>query len=66
LKICLVAEGKAEVYPRLGPTMEWDTAAAHAILNYSNCEIINYETQLPLVYNKVDLINPHFLVKRKS
>jgi 3'(2'), 5'-bisphosphate nucleotidase len=66
LKICLVAEGKAEVYPRLGPTMEWDTAAAHAILNYANCEIINYETQLPLVYNKVDLINPHFLVKRKS
>ena len=36
LKICLVAEGEANIYPRLGPTMEWDTAAAHAIVNESN------------------------------
>ncbi|WP_293446033.1 3'(2'),5'-bisphosphate nucleotidase CysQ [Persephonella sp.] len=72
LKICLVAEGKADIYPRLGPTMEWDTAAAHAVLNAAGGKIIKYE-DLPLEelknlneieYNKPDLLNPYFIAMR--
>lgn len=63
LKICLVAEGSADVYPRLGPTMEWDTGAAHAIVNYAKGEIVQYGNNLPLVYNKENLVNPWFVVK---
>jgi len=62
LKICLVAEGKVDIYPRFGPTSEWDTAAAHAIV----CEAggIVTDTQLAnLEYNrKESILNPHFLV----
>ena len=61
LKLCLVAEGKADLYPRLGLTMEWDTAAAHAIVKEAGglvCDIDGNE----LVYNKLDLHNPHFFV----
>jgi len=61
LKLCLVAEGAAHVYPRLGPTMEWDTAAAHAVVNAAGgivCDMKGKE----LRYNKVDLHNPEFLV----
>jgi 3'(2'), 5'-bisphosphate nucleotidase len=65
LKICLVAEGKADIYPRLGPTMEWDTAAGHAIAEFSGADILIYESGTPLVYNKEDLLNPWFIVKRK-
>ena len=64
LKLCLVAEGKADVYPRLGPTMEWDTAAAHAIALAANCSVLEYDTQQPLTYNKENLLNPHFIVTR--
>jgi 3'(2'), 5'-bisphosphate nucleotidase len=64
LKLCLVAEGKADVYPRLGPTMEWDTAAAHAIALAANCSVLEYNTQQPLTYNKENLLNPHFIVTR--
>jgi len=64
LKLCLVAEGRAEVYPRLGPTMEWDTAAAHAIALAANCSVLEYDTQQPLTYNKENLLNPHFIVTR--
>ena len=66
LKICLVAEGKADIYPRLGPTMEWDTAAGHAIAQYSGAEILIYESGEPMVYNKEDLLNPWFIVARKQ
>ncbi len=68
LKICLVAEGKADVYPRLGPTMEWDTAAAHAIALESGCEVRTYENGLTntLTYNKENLLNQHFIVLRKD
>jgi 3'(2'), 5'-bisphosphate nucleotidase len=61
LKICLVAEGEADVYPRFGPTSEWDTAAAQAILESAGGRMIDSVGQ-PLRYNtKDDLLNPHFL-----
>lgn len=63
LKICLVAEGRAHVYPRLGPTMEWDTAAAHAIALAAGCTVLEYETNQPLMYNKENLLNPFFVVE---
>lgn len=66
LKICLVAEGKADLYPRLGPTMEWDTAAGHAIAQSAGATIRQYNTQQPLIYNKEDLHNPWFIVHRES
>ena len=61
LKLCLVAEGKAHFYPRLGPTMEWDTAAAHAVVDAAG-GIVCDMTGKALRYNKVDLHNPEFLV----
>ena len=63
LKFCLVAEGKADVYPRFAPTMEWDTAAGHAIANLAGKAVIVYETGKELRYNREDLVNPWFLVK---
>jgi 3'(2'), 5'-bisphosphate nucleotidase len=62
LKICLVAEGAADVYPRLGPTSEWDTAAAHCVVEQAGGSLTDLEMQ-PLRYNtKESLLNPHFLV----
>ena len=66
LKICLVAEGFADVYPRLAPTMEWDTAAGDAIARAAGCEVVDAETGLPLTYNKEDLHNPWFVVRRTA
>ncbi len=63
LKICLVAEGVADVYPRLGPTMEWDTGAGHAIALCAGRQIREAGTGAPLVYNKADLHNPWFIVE---
>jgi len=63
LKICKVAERKANCYPRLGPTMEWDTAAAHAIALYSGKNIFQYNSSNPIIYNKESLINPFFIVE---
>jgi 3'(2'), 5'-bisphosphate nucleotidase len=65
LKFCVVAEGLADVYPRLGPTMEWDTAAGQAIAENAGGEVLQYETNEPLVYNKEDLYNPWFSVGRQ-
>jgi len=65
LKFCAVAEGSADLYPRLGPTMEWDTAAGHAIAMHAGCTVFNAITLAPLVYNKESLLNPSFLVERK-
>ena len=62
LKICLVAEGKADIYPRFAPTMEWDTAAGHAIAKEAGCEMWQTDFSGPLVYNKEDLHNPWFIV----
>jgi 3'(2'), 5'-bisphosphate nucleotidase len=63
LKLCLVAEGRADIYPRLGPTMEWDLAAGHAIVEQASGSIVNYETGGPLEYNKKNLLNPWFIVR---
>lgn len=64
IKLCLVAEGKANVYPRLAPTMEWDTAAGHAVAKFAGCKVYNYETGNELEYNKENLLNPWFVVER--
>lgn len=61
LKFMMLVEGKADVYPRMGATMEWDTAAAHAILNASNRGVYNIDLANELVYNKPELINPYFI-----
>jgi 3'(2'), 5'-bisphosphate nucleotidase len=63
LKLCLVAECKADIYPRLGSTMEWDTAAAHAIVNGAGKRVYEYNKEKELIYNKENLINPWFIVK---
>jgi len=64
LKLCLVAAGKADVYPRLAPTMEWDTGAGDAICRAAGCSVVNTDTGQPLTYNKEDLHNPYFIVQR--
>ena len=63
LKICLVAEGTADIYPRFAPTMEWDTAAGDAIARAAGREVVDAKTGKPLVYNKSDLHNPWFIVR---
>lgn len=63
LKLCLIAEGKANVYPRFAPTMEWDTAAGHAIVRAAGKEVYQAGTSLPLQYNKTDLLNPWFIAE---
>ena len=65
IKICLVAEGKADVYPRFAPTMEWDTAAGHAIARAAGMEVYQAGKEEPLRYNKEDLLNPWFIVEPK-
>ena len=62
LKICLVADGSAQLYPRTGPTMEWDTAAAQAVVEEAGGVMVRFDGGGPLRYNKEKLINPHFLV----
>lgn len=66
LKFMKLADGEIDLYPRFGPCMEWDTAAAHAILKGMGIEIINMENQLPLTYNKKSLYNPNFMVDPQS
>jgi 3'(2'), 5'-bisphosphate nucleotidase len=66
LKICRVAEGAADVYPRLGPTMEWDTAAGQAIAVAGGARVIRHDDGTPLTYNKENLLNPWFIVDRKK
>ncbi len=63
LKLCLVAEGVADVYPRLGPTMEWDTAAAHAVALEAGRKVVEHGSGEALRYNKENLLNPHFFVE---
>jgi 3'(2'), 5'-bisphosphate nucleotidase len=62
LKLCVVAEGLADLYPRLGPTMEWDTAAGHAVVAAAGGTVLQPNGD-PLVYNKKNLLNPYFIVK---
>lgn len=63
LKLCMVAEGEADIYPRLAPTMEWDTAAADAVVRESGKITYQFDSDHPVVYNKEDLLNPWFVVK---
>ncbi len=63
LKICLVAEGAADSYPRYAPTMEWDTAAGHAIANEAGKQLIDSTTNAPMRYNKNELVNNWFIVQ---
>ena len=62
LKLCVVAEGKADLYPRLGPTMEWDTAAGHAVVEAAGGTVSQVDGA-PLMYNKENLLNPYFIVR---
>ncbi|TNF93441.1 MAG: 3'(2'),5'-bisphosphate nucleotidase [Gammaproteobacteria bacterium] len=67
LKLCLVAEGAAHIYPRLGPTSEWDTAASHAVVNAAGGEVVIADTDDSLRYNtKESLLNPFFIVRPKQ
>ncbi|MCP4553421.1 MAG: 3'(2'),5'-bisphosphate nucleotidase CysQ [Bacteroidetes bacterium] len=62
LKLCMIAEGIADVYPRFGLTSEWDIAAGHAIINAAGGKILNVNNlQKELVYNKMDILNPYFI-----
>jgi 3'(2'), 5'-bisphosphate nucleotidase len=61
LKFCLVATGEADLYPRLGRTMEWDTAAGHAVLNGAGGQVVRFEDHQPLTYGKADFANPFFI-----
>jgi len=62
LKLCMIAEGTADIYPRFSPTWEWDTAAGQAIVEEAGCHIISADTKQRIVYNKEDLHNPWFIV----
>lgn len=61
LKFMLLADGVANIYPRLAPTMEWDTAAAHAVLNAVNIKVYQADLMHELTYNKQNLLNPSFI-----
>lgn len=63
LKFMLVAEGKAQIYPRFAPTMEWDTAAAQGVILAYGGAIIKWPENNPLIYNKEDLLNPWFVCR---
>lgn len=61
LKFMLIARGQADIYPRIAPTMEWDTGAAQAILEEAGGKVFKYESNDPLTYNKENLLNPFFV-----
>lgn len=61
LKFCLVASGEADLYPRLGRTMEWDTAAGHAVLAGAGGRVVRFDDHTPLAYGKADFANPFFI-----
>lgn len=63
LKLCMVAEGQADCYPRFAPTMEWDTAAGQAICEHAGFEVIDWSTKERMLYNRKELLNNWFLVK---
>jgi 3'(2'), 5'-bisphosphate nucleotidase len=66
LKFMLVAEGIAHIYPRIAPTMEWDTAAAQIVVEEAGGSVCQFGTKEPVVYNKENLLNPYFVVKGKE
>ena len=66
LKFCLIAAGEADLYPRFGPTMEWDTAAGHAVLSAAGGSVLQAEDKQPLKYGKPNYKNPFFIAASKS
>ncbi len=66
LKFCLVATGEADIYPRLGRTMEWDTAAGHAVLLGAGGDVVRFDDHTPLTYGKADFANPFFIAHAPS
>jgi len=66
LKFCLIASGEADLYPRFGPTMEWDTAAGHAILSAAGGSVLQAEDKQPLKYGKPHYRNPFFIASSKT
>lgn len=66
IKICLLAEGKIDVYPRLNETKEWDTAATHIIANEAGCKLIDIKTKKELIYNKENYRNNFFIASRND
>ena len=66
LKFFDLAEGRADIYPRFAPTMEWDIAAGQAILEALGGEVVHAETGEPLHYNKANLVNPYFIARTKA
>ena len=63
LKLCLVAEGQADCYPRFAPTMEWDTAAGQAICEHAGFQVIDWDTKRKMLYNRKKLLNNWFIVE---
>jgi 3'(2'), 5'-bisphosphate nucleotidase len=63
LKLCMVAEGTADCYPRFAPTMEWDTAAGQAICEHAGFQVIDWSTKKDMLYNREELLNNWFVVK---
>jgi 3'(2'), 5'-bisphosphate nucleotidase len=61
LKFLLLASGAAHVYPRLAPTMEWDTAAAQIVLEQAGGRVVRADDNTPLAYNKENMLNPYFI-----
>ena len=66
LKFCLVATGEADIYPRVGRTMEWDTAAGHAVLHGAGGKVVRFDDHSPLVYGKDGYANPFFIAYSPS
>ncbi len=66
LKFCLVATGEADIYPRVGRTMEWDTAAGHAVLHGAGGNVVRFDDHSPLTYGKEDFANPFFIAYAPS
>ncbi len=66
LKFCLVATGEADLYPRVGRTMEWDTAAGHAVLNGAGGQVVRFDDHTPLKYGKDEYANPFFIAFAKG
>tara|TARA_B100001175_G_scaffold173947_1_gene147658 strand:- start:30013 stop:30807 length:795 start_codon:yes stop_codon:yes gene_type:complete len=64
LKLCMVAEGRADCYPRFAPTMEWDTAAGQAICEHAGFKVIDWDTKKNMLYNRKHLLNHWFLVSK--
>jgi 3'(2'), 5'-bisphosphate nucleotidase len=63
LKLCMVAAGMADCYPRFAPTMEWDTAAGQAICDHAGFQVIDWATNKKMLYNRKELLNNWFLAK---